>query len=76
MRKLMVLAFTAGACLPLLGAGAAHAQQAPEEGSSPMVAASPETGRRALPIERWGGFDLLSSAIAFGRTSQGSTTFP
>ncbi|HEU0076194.1 MAG TPA: hypothetical protein VFQ76_01020 [Longimicrobiaceae bacterium] len=73
MRKLMVLVFMAGPCLPLLGAGAAHAQQAPEEGSSPTVAASPETGRRALPIEKWGGFDLLSSAIADGAAHDAGT---
>ncbi len=73
MRKPMVLAFMAGACLPLLGAGAAYAQQVPEEGSSPTDAASPETGRRAPTIERWSGFDLLSSAITDGAADDAGT---
>jgi mono/diheme cytochrome c family protein len=73
MRKLMVLAFTAGTCLPLLGAGAAHAQQAPQDGSGPTTVASPEAGRRAPAIEKWSGFDLLTSAVADGAANDAGT---
>ncbi|MET0396860.1 MAG: hypothetical protein ABW277_08565 [Longimicrobiaceae bacterium] len=57
MRKLMVVAFTAGICLPLLGAGAADAQQAPKDGA----------------IEKWSGFDLLTSAVADGAAGDAGT---
>ena len=73
MRNLKVLAFMAATCLPLLAAGAADAQQAPEAGSSPADAAGPETGRRSLPIEKWTGLDLLSGAIADGAAHDAGT---
>lgn len=67
MHKLMLVASLAGGILALPGAGAASAQDLPSDTS---VA---DTGRRALPVEKWAGLDLITGAIDGGAAAGAGT---
>jgi hypothetical protein len=67
MRKLMLVASLAAGILAPPGAGAAAAQDLPADTTVPGA------GRRALPVDKWAGLDLITGAIEGGAAAGAGT---